>query len=41
MIEVKKRIQLENASCGHQAFQALGHIWAHGEQDSLVELDLA
>ena len=25
----EKRIQLENASCGDQAFQALGHIWAH------------
>ena len=41
MIEVKKRIQLENASCGHQAFQALGHIWAHaypGNKECLITL---
>ena len=37
----EKRIQLENASCGHQAFQALGHIWAHaypGNKECLITL---
>ena len=32
---------LENASCGHQAFQALGHIWAHaypGNKECLITL---
>ena len=40
MIEVIKNV-VENASCGDQTFQALGHIWAHaypGNKECLITL---